>query len=428
MGPPKQVKPKSKQQAMPSMLKSMHRSVTVASAAVDTAFISSAGGVGQRSSVVAGAQERHSLLANDGMLMSDRDGGGGQQVSGGLSSPDRATNTSSAEPAGGGGGPKAPKAPKLMKMASRHIRMKKMMDNIGTRLKLHSHGDSIAFGRRDRQDASGKSYNVEIPKNMIVLTLIAFFVMPLAFGLWVLFRQLFMSDEVHSRYQHHSSGRHPAAYHVTSGGKFSNSTPPATEATIADLVGNFTTDALEFGKSVASAITTTGDLGKTETTEDEDKDEAAGTKEKDDENDATNGAETEKEAKESSDADLVTKDKTLHQDKASTIANDSALQLSKVTNNKAEPADSDDQEEDINKSFESEGDEKDSDAGGADGDADAREDSSTEEELPGSNNGKDKQIKDTADLQESEDEESLEQEAEVKGCDSKKLIRKKGGA
>ena len=103
MGPPK---PKSKQQAMPSMLKSMQRSVTVASAAVDTA-LSGAGttGVGQRSSVVAasaaaGAQERHSLLANDGMMPMD------------AASPDRpgsmglGINMSSSEP--------APKAPKLM--------------------------------------------------------------------------------------------------------------------------------------------------------------------------------------------------------------------------------------------------------------------------------------------------------------------------
>ena len=217
MAPPK---PKSKQQAMPSMLKSMQRSVTVASAAVDNAFApSSTGGVGQRSSV-ATAQERHSLLANDGM--SDH------HPAAQASSPERVgMGDLSGTGAGGVGGVGAPKAPKLMKMSSRHIKMKKMMDNITTRLKLHSRGDNIAFGRRDRGDASGKSYNVEIPKNMIVLILIGFFLAPLAFGLWVLFRQLFMSEEVHSRYQHHSSGsggKHPAAYHITKNGEFSNAT------------------------------------------------------------------------------------------------------------------------------------------------------------------------------------------------------------
>ena len=217
MAPPK---PKSKQQAMPSMLKSMQRSVTVASAAVDNAFASSAtGGVGQRSSVAA-AQERHSLLANDGMA---------DHPAAQASSPDRVGGVGdlSGTGAGGVGGVGAPKAPKLMKMNSRHIKMKKMMDNITTRLKLHSRGDNIAFGRRDRGDASGKSYNVEIPKNMIVLILIGFFLAPLAFGLYVLFRQLFMSEEVHSRYQHHSSGsggKHPAAYHITKNGEFSNAT------------------------------------------------------------------------------------------------------------------------------------------------------------------------------------------------------------
>ena len=224
MAPPK---PKSKQQAMPSMLKSMQRSVTVASAAVDNAFApSSTGGVGQRSSAAAAAaaaQERHSLLANDGM--SDH------HPAAQASSPDRVGGLGGmgdlSGGAGGVGGGGAPKAPKLMKMSSRHIKMKKMMDNITTRLKLHSRGDNIAFGRRDRGDASGKSYNVEIPKNMIVLIMIGFFLAPLAFGLWVLFRQLFMSEEVHSRYQHHSSGsggKHPAAYHITKNGEFSNAT------------------------------------------------------------------------------------------------------------------------------------------------------------------------------------------------------------
>lgn len=222
MAPPK---PKSRQQqAMPSMLKSVQRSVTVASAAVDNAFgaPSSTGGVGQRSSVVASAaQERHSLLANDGMM--DHPAAQlGSAVVGGMGD------------LSGGAGVGAPKPPKLMKMSSRHIKMKKMMDNITTKLKLHSRGDNIAFGRRDRGDASGKSYNVEIPKNMIVLILIGFFLAPLAFGLYVLFRQLFASEEVHSRYsQHHSplgSGgkHHPAAYHITQSGDFSNATTVAS--------------------------------------------------------------------------------------------------------------------------------------------------------------------------------------------------------
>lgn len=215
------------------MLKSVQRSVTVASAAVDNAFgaPSSTGGVGQRSSVVASsAQERHSLLANDGMMvMSDH-----PAAQAGITSPDRVVGGigSMSDLPGG-----APKPPKLMKMSSRHIKMKKMMDNITTKLKLHSRGDNIAFGRRDRGDASGKSYNVEIPKNMIVLILIGFFLAPLAFGLYVLFRQLFASEEVHSRYsqQHHSSlgsgaggKQHPAAYHITQSGDFSNATTVAS--------------------------------------------------------------------------------------------------------------------------------------------------------------------------------------------------------
>ena len=247
MAPPK---PKSKQQAMPSMLKSMQRSVTVASAAVDNAFASSStGGVGQRSSVAA-AQERHSLLANDGMS---------DHPAAQASSPDRVGMGGMGDLSGtGAGGVGAPKAPKLMKMTSRHIKMKKMMDNITTRLKLHSRGDNIAFGRRDRGDASGKSYNVEIPKNMIVLILIGFFLAPLAFGLYVLFRQLFMSEEVHSRYQHHSSGsggKHPAAYHITQDGEFSNATVAyALNTTSTTSIDGIDHVLAKEGNSAASAV------------------------------------------------------------------------------------------------------------------------------------------------------------------------------
>ena len=260
MAPPK---PKSKQQAMPSMLKSMQRSVTVASAAVDNAFASSStGGVGQRSSVAA-AQERHSLLANDGMS---------DHPAAQASSPDRVCGMGGmGELSGtGAGGVGAPKAPKLMKMSSRHIKMKKMMDNITTRLKLHSRGDNIAFGRRDRGDASGKSYNVEIPKNMIVLILIGFFLAPLAFGLYVLFRQLFMSEETHSRYQHHSSGsgrKHPAAYHITKNGEFSNATvASALNATSTTNIDGIDHVLAKEGKSAASAVKLPDDSSEAEDT------------------------------------------------------------------------------------------------------------------------------------------------------------------
>jgi len=421
MGPPK---PKSKQQAMPSMLKSMQRSVTVASAAVDTALGAGTTGVGQRSSVVAasaaaGAQERHSLLANDGMTMdvASPDRPGSMSMGMGLGMNMNMTSGSSET------------APKLMKMSSRHIRMKKMMDSIGTRLKLHARGDNIAFGRRDRADASGKSYNVEIPKNMIVLTLIAFFVVPLAFGLWVLFRQLFMSEETHSRYghqqhhqqHHHSSSEfrashHPDAFHVTSGG---NGT--ATEAAAVDSMGNATVSdglvdllvaeekrdpaalAKTKAKSTATALTE-GEANKEEETQDikaspsGDQDDAPIAKEgnvetkpeESDANDGDNGQSSEEEEK---------KDTA---EEANAEANGSeALPSSEVTKDKAEPPDSDDQEEEDDDSNVSE-----AEGEGADGDAD--KDSATEEGLPGSNNDEKggAETQDNADLEENEGGES----------------------
>ena len=423
MGPPK---PKSKQQAMPSMLKSMQRSVTVASAAVDTA-LSGAGtstGVGQRSSVVvasaAGAQERHSLLANDGMMPMD------------AASPDRpgsmglGINMSSSEP--------APKAPKLMKMNSRHIRMKKMMDSIGTRLKLHARGDSIAFGRRDRGDASGKSYNVEIPKNMIVLTLIAFFVMPLAFGLWVLFRQLFMSEETHSRYghhphhphQHHSSSEfrashHPDAFHVTGGGNGTAAeAATATEAAAVDSMGNATVSdglvdqliAEEKGDSAALATAKTlieGEANKEEEAQDI---KASISGDQDDAPKATGDnavAEKGNVETESEESDVNDAEKDL-----SSGEKEDAADEAKVTKEKAEPPDSDDQEEEDDDSNVSEAEEGGA-GGNADTDADADKDSVTEEGLPGSNKDKKggtEETKDNADLveEESEGKESLEKE------------------
>jgi len=425
MGPPK---PKSNQQAMPSMLKSMQRSVTVASAAVDTALGAGTTGVGQRSSVVAasaaGAQERHSLLASDGMTMdvASPDRPGSMSMGMGLGMNMNMTSGSSET------------APKLMKMSSRHIRMKKMMDSIGTRLKLHARGDNIAFGRRDRADASGKSYNVEIPKNMIVLTLIAFFVVPLAFGLWVLFRQLFMSEETHSRYghqqhhqqHHHSSSEfrashHPDAFHVTSGG---NGT--ATEAAAVDSMGNATVSdglvdllvAEEKGdpaalaktkaKSTATALTE-GEANKEEETQDI---KASPSGDQDDAPKATgdNVVEPEEGDANDGDNDQRSEEGAAATEEANAEANGSgALPSSEVTIGKVEPPDSDDQEEkdDDSKKSEAEGEGADGDAD-ADADADADKNSATEEGLPGSN--KDKkggtETKDNADSEESEGGES----------------------
>lgn len=427
MGPPK---PKSKQQAMPSMLKSMQRSVTVASAAVDTALGAGTTGVGQRSSVVAasasaGAQERHSLLASDGMAMDaaspDRPGSMGMGMNMNMSS-------GSSDP--------APKA-KLMKMSSRHIRMKKMMDSIGTRLKLHARGDNIAFGRRDRADASGKSYNVEIPKNMIVLTLIAFFVVPLAFGLWVLFRQLFMSEETHSRYghqqhhqqPHHSSSEfrashHPDAFHVTSGG---NGT--ATEAeTAVDSMGNNATvsDGLvdllvaeEKGDPAASTklkatatASAEGEASKEEETQDM---KASPSGDQDDAPKAAGGDNAVAEESEESDAN-GDNDQSSEEGENEDVAEEAnaevngsgALPTSEVTKDKVEPPDSDDQEEDDDDSNQSE---VEGDAGG-DADVDTDKDSAAEEGLLDSNEDRkgDTETKDNADSEESEGEESLEKE------------------
>lgn len=429
MGPPK---PKSKQQAMPSMLKSMQRSVTVASAAVDTALGAGTTGVGQRSSVVAasasaGAQERHSLLASDGMAMDaaspDRPGSMGMGMNMNMSS-------GSSDP--------APKA-KLMKMSSRHIRMKKMMDSIGTRLKLHARGDNIAFGRRDRADASGKSYNVEIPKNMIVLTLIAFFVVPLAFGLWVLFRQLFMSEETHSRYghqqhhqqPHHSSSEfrashHPDAFHVTSGG---NGT--ATEAeTAVDSMGNNATvsdglvdllvaeekgDPAASTKLKAKATATAsaeGEASKEEETQDI---KASPSRDQDDAPKAAGGDNAVAEESEESDAN-GDNDQSSEEGENEDVAEEAnaevngsgALPTSEVTKDKVEPPDSDDQEEDDDDSNQSE---VEGDAGG-DADVDTDKDSAAEEGLLDSNEDRkgDTETKDNADSEESEGEESLEKE------------------
>jgi len=187
MGPPKQ---KAKQPAMPSMLKSIQRTAAVASATVDTNFGASARdsstmstGVGQRSAV-----ERQSLLSSDDQSQSPTGGGKGGKV-----------------------GVGAPTAPRLARMNSRHQKMKSVMDSIATRLKVQSRGANIGFRGRDMHDASGKKYRVEVPKNILALTLVAFFVLPLVLGLYVLFRQLFRSDEVHSRYQQ----QHPQSSNIT---------------------------------------------------------------------------------------------------------------------------------------------------------------------------------------------------------------------
>ena len=429
MGPPK---PKSKQQAMPSMLKSMQRSVTVASAAVDTALGAGTTGVGQRSSVVAasaaaGAQERHSLLANDGMAMDvaspDRPGSMSMGMGLGMNMNMNMNMSSGISEA-------APKPPRLMKMSSRHIRMKTMMDSIGTRLKLHARGDNIAFGRRDRADASGKSYNVEIPKNMIVLTLIAFFVVPLAFGLWVLFRQLFMSEETHSRYghqhhqhQHHSSSEfrashHPDAFHVTSGG---NGTVAAAaesmgNASVSDglvdlLVAEGKGDPVALAKTKAKSTATAlpeGEANKEEETQDI---KASPSGDQDDAPKATgdNVVEPEESDANDGDNDQRSEEGASAIEEANAEANGSgALPSSEVTKDKAEPPDSDDQEEkddDSNILSEAEGEGADGDT---DADADADKNSATEEGLPGSN--KDKkggtETKDNADSEESEGGES----------------------
>ena len=306
--------------------------------------------------------------------------------------------------------------------------MKKTMDSIGTRLKLHARGDNIAFGRRDRGDASGKSYNVEIPKNMIVLTLIAFFVMPLAFGLWVLFRQLFMSEETHSCYgyhphhphQHHSSSEfrashHPDAFHVTVGGNGTVVEAAAASEAAVDSMGNATVSdglvdqliAEEKGDSVALATAKT--LAEGEANKEETQDiKASPSGDQDDVPKATGDipvAENENVEKESEESDANDGDKDL-----SSGEKEDAAEEAKATKEKAEPPDNEEQEEDDDDSNVNE-----AEGGGAGGDADADKDSAAEEGLPDSNNDEkgDTETKEiNADLveEESEGKESLEKE------------------
>ena len=56
-----------------------------------------------------------------------------------------------------------------------------------------------------RRPSGGKRYSVALPRNMLLLTLLAFFVMPLIMGVYMLFRQLFAvgGGGVASRYAVH---------------------------------------------------------------------------------------------------------------------------------------------------------------------------------------------------------------------------------